>query len=192
MGHLFEWFRLHMGWGAESVGQCGKAQVGNFDDRSNVIDLARYRRNRWRRRRRQSGAALIETAIALPLLLLLLFGIVTTARAWNVHNTLDHAAREAARNGAVTADTAAMTATANAVLTSAGIPTTGPVTVCAVTIEGSTVTGNGGVRCMDTTVDPLTQDRAQVLVSYPGYNLNFLFFNLTVNMSAPGVARLEP
>lgn len=159
--------------------------MGNRATRSDVVDLGRYRR-------RQRGAALIETAIALPLLLLLLFGIVTTARAWNVHNTMDHAAREAARNGAVTADPAAMIATANAVLSSAGVPTTTPVTVCAVTIEGPTVNGNSGVRCMDATVDTLTQDRAQVLVTYTGYNLNFLFFNLTVDLSAPGVARLEP
>ena len=38
--------------------------------------------------------------MVLPILLLLTFGIWGTARAWNVHNTIDHAAREAARFGA--------------------------------------------------------------------------------------------
>ena len=46
------------------------------------------------------GAALIEAAMVLPILLRLTFRIWATARAWNVHNTIDHAAREAARFGA--------------------------------------------------------------------------------------------
>jgi Flp pilus assembly protein TadG len=54
---------------------------------------------------RSRGAAIVEAAIIMPLLLLLTFGIWTTARAWNVHNVLDHASREAARFGATTPDT---------------------------------------------------------------------------------------
>ena len=43
---------------------------------------------------------MIEFALVLPLLLMLLVGIVTSAQAWNYTNTLEHAAREAARSGA--------------------------------------------------------------------------------------------
>ncbi len=134
---------------------------------------------------RQRGAALVETAIALPLLLLLLFGIVTTARAWNVHNTLDHAAREAARAGAVGQD---MTPVAQQQLTAAAIPL-GNVVICQQTVTGASV---AGTTCLNPTEDPLTVKRAQVLVTFPNYQLDFLFFSVTVNMRAPAVSRTEP
>jgi Flp pilus assembly protein TadG len=57
----------------------------------------------WRRRHGddgERGAALVEMALVLPFLLLLIVGIWTTARAFNVKNTMDHAVREAARQGA--------------------------------------------------------------------------------------------
>ena len=46
------------------------------------------------------GAALIEMALVLPLLLMLLFGIVSTGVAYNHQLSLTHAAREAGRWGA--------------------------------------------------------------------------------------------
>ena len=52
------------------------------------------------RRRQERGAALVEMALVLPLLIMLLLGIFAAARGWQVHNVLDHAAREAARYGA--------------------------------------------------------------------------------------------
>jgi Flp pilus assembly protein TadG len=134
-------------------------------------------------RRDQRGAALVEAAIALPLLLLLLFGIVTTARAWNVRNTLDHAAREAARAGAVGGD---MLGTAQGQLAAAGL-TAPPVAICTRVLVGAS---NGN--CLDAVADPIVVKRVQVLVTYPGYRLDFLFFSVTVNMSAPAVARTEP
>lgn len=47
--------------------------------------------------RQEDGAAAVEFAIVLPLLLLLLFGIVDFARAYNAHISLSGAAREGAR-----------------------------------------------------------------------------------------------
>jgi hypothetical protein len=132
---------------------------------------------------RERGAALVEAAIALPILLLLLFGIVTTAQAWNVHNTLDHAAREAARAGAVGAD---MPGTAQGQLAAAGLAAP-PVLICARELVGAS-DGN----CLDAVADPTTVKRVQVLVTYPGYQLDFLFFSVTVDMKAPAVARTEP
>lgn len=52
--------------------------------------------------RKISGQVLIETAIILPLLLLLLFGMVDFSRAIYTHSTLHNAARSGARAAAVT------------------------------------------------------------------------------------------
>jgi Flp pilus assembly protein TadG len=65
------------------------------------------RRTRWRDDR---GAAAVEFALVLPILILLLFGIIEFARVWNVRQTLTDAAREGARvavvnNGMVAAGT---------------------------------------------------------------------------------------
>jgi len=45
----------------------------------------------------QRGQALVETALILPILLILLFGITDFGRIFHVYLTLDHAGREAAR-----------------------------------------------------------------------------------------------
>jgi Flp pilus assembly pilin Flp len=47
--------------------------------------------------RDESGAAAVEMALVLPVLILLVFGIIEFARAWNVRQTLTDAAREGAR-----------------------------------------------------------------------------------------------
>ena len=49
----------------------------------------------------KKGAALVETAIILPLLLLIVFGIFEFGRAMYMTNTLNNAAREGARRAAV-------------------------------------------------------------------------------------------
>ena len=45
----------------------------------------------------ESGQALVEFALILPIFLLLLLGIVEFARAWNIYEVLTDAAREGAR-----------------------------------------------------------------------------------------------
>jgi Flp pilus assembly protein TadG len=57
------------------------------------------RKRGWRD---DSGAAMVEFAIVLPLILLLLFGIMEFGRAWNVKQVLTDAAREGARVAVVT------------------------------------------------------------------------------------------
>jgi hypothetical protein len=51
----------------------------------------------------QGGQALVETAIAVPLLLLIVLGIIDFGRAYNYANDLTHLANEAARYGTVNA-----------------------------------------------------------------------------------------
>jgi len=50
----------------------------------------------------KKGATLVETAIILPLLVLIVFGICEFGWAMYVNNTLNNAAREGARRAAVT------------------------------------------------------------------------------------------
>jgi Flp pilus assembly protein TadG len=62
-------------------------------------------RSRARRRTRlgEAGQALVEIAIALPILLALLVGIFEFARAYNVQQVITNAAREGAREGVLPA-----------------------------------------------------------------------------------------
>jgi len=61
------------------------------------------------------GAALVEFAIVLSLLVLILFGIIEFGRAYNAQETLTHAAREGVRVLAITGDSEkAAAATRNA------------------------------------------------------------------------------
>jgi Flp pilus assembly protein TadG len=59
------------------------------------------------RRSDDHGAALVEMALVLPLLVLMLFGIFEFGRAYNAKITLTHATREAVRVFSVTGDVAA-------------------------------------------------------------------------------------
>jgi len=52
----------------------------------------------------QKGQSLVETALILPILIMLLFGIVDFGRILHAYLTLDHAGREAARTAAVGKD----------------------------------------------------------------------------------------
>jgi Flp pilus assembly protein TadG len=49
----------------------------------------------------QKGQAIVETALILPILLMLLFGITDFGRIFHAYLTLDHAGREAARAASV-------------------------------------------------------------------------------------------
>ena len=59
------------------------------------------------KRSRQQGAAMVEFAIILPILIVLVFGIIEFGRAFNADISLTHAAREGAREYAITQDTTA-------------------------------------------------------------------------------------
>ena len=62
--------------------------------------------------REERGTSMVETALILPILILLLFGIVEFARAFNAQVTLTHAAREGVREYALNNDLGAATAKA--------------------------------------------------------------------------------
>ncbi len=75
------------------------------------------------------GAAAVEFALLLPLLLLLVFGIIDFGRAINVQITLTQAAREGARLAALGQSTAAVTARAQGAAVGLS-PVTVTVTAC--------------------------------------------------------------
>ena len=104
---------------------------------------AKRRGRSWRRPRRgESGQALVEVAIALPILLALLIGIFEFARAYNVKQVITNAAREGAREAVLPSATTTVvdsvvdarlgdanifSATVN--IGSIGVPTGDPVSV---------------------------------------------------------------
>ena len=68
-------------------------------------------------KRQDRGAALVEMAIILPLLILLILGMAEFARGYNARITLTHATREGVRVLAITGDSAtAIAATKSAVM----------------------------------------------------------------------------
>lgn len=69
------------------------------------------------RARDDRGAAAVEFALVLPLLLLIVFGIVDFGRAYNARITLSHAAREAVRVWALGGTADETTAAAQAAAT---------------------------------------------------------------------------
>ena len=132
------------------------------------------------------GATLIETALVLPMLLLLVFGIWTAARAWNVRNTMEHAAREAVRFAATELpwDANSPNDVRDVIddeLNTSAIPAGSVTTVC---IDRATNPCG---------FDPTSQGYTQVAVQiqYPNYPLNFLFFSTTVNFDVEAVGRYE-
>ncbi len=143
------------------------------------------------KRREDRGAALVEAALVMPLLLMLTLGIWATARAWNVHNVLDHASREAARFGAVNDpfDPNEVLTVAQGEVVAASIDWTAVTTQCANLVSGASV---GGMCIDDPTVDPTTDERVQVVLEYPNYQLDFIFFDVTVTLRAQAVSRREP
>ena len=137
------------------------------------------------------GAALIEAALVLPILLLLTMGIWSTARAWNVNNTLEHAAREAARYGAtidpwdVSTSPAAVLAIADADMAASAVPS-GVLTECAELVLDTLVS-----TCDATHTNNTGTDQVFVKITYPNFTLQFIFFSVDVSLSATAVSRFE-
>jgi Flp pilus assembly protein TadG len=139
---------------------------------------------------RERGAALIEMALVFPLLILLLIGIWSTARAWNVHNTMDHAVREAARYAATVdpwsgGSAAAVRAIADAELAASAVPTGSVQTLCIEKVADA-ATGCGGTHSNTTGTDQVV-----VKLQYPSFPLDFVFFSVTVDLSSSAAARYE-
>lgn len=151
-------------------------------------------------RRNDGGAALVEMALVLPLLVMLLFGIVSAGMAYNHQLALTHAAREAARFGATLpiTDSAAWL---NGVRNRAEEAATGSLTgapgarICVayveVPAEGSASWDNGssGSQCF-TESPPRSEGRVQVRVERE-VEFNAIVFQSTLTLSSEAVNRFE-
>jgi Flp pilus assembly protein TadG len=142
---------------------------------------------------RERGAAVVEMAFVAPLLIILLLGIFTVARAYNVKNTMDHAVREGARFGATIDPWDAgdafddIEALVLGELGAAAIPA-GLVTVnCADLVEA----GNDGCDVGGNQVTNAPADLVAVHISVEDYELNFVFWTFEVDFSSQAVARYE-
>jgi len=102
-------------------------------------------------RNHERGAAAVEFALVLPVLLLLVFGMLEFSRAYNVQISLTNAAREGARvmaihNDATLATNAAIAAAAPSV----------SLTVGQVTVSPSSCSANPGATVKATITYPLS------------------------------------
>jgi len=121
--------------------------------------------------RRERGAAAVEFALVMPLLLILILGIAEFGRAYNIQTTLSAAAREGARVMALQssqseARQAAIAAANPAVTLSAG----------QISVSPSTCLGGGATAT------------ATVIVTYP---MPFItnFFGASITLTGKGVMR---
>ena len=116
-------------------------------------------------RTRERGAALVEMALILPILILLLLGIFEFGRAYNAKITLTHATREAVRELAISGDPAEASSTL--------LASVNP-------LDGSLVS-------MSST-DCVRGEPTSVTATYP-FTFSYLFGESTITMTSTAVMR---
>jgi Flp pilus assembly protein TadG len=127
--------------------------------------------------RGEEGAAAVEAAIVLPLILLVLFGIIDFGRALQQQALLTAAVREGARTAALNGTSAAVTAKVQSV---AGTDATVATTLCA---GGSSVTADASV----TATQPFTAlTPVFVLMQYYGTTSSLTTLKSTGIMACTG------
>jgi len=138
------------------------------------------------RRQDERGAAMVEFALILPILVLFVFGIVEFGRAYSARIQLTAAVREGARAGALGGDVVAVTRASAPGLTA------GDITVTYTPSPGSVCTGASTTTTVTTLVGSTTTTTiptATVTATYPfKYDIP-LFRSGTWNLSATGVMR---
>lgn len=146
---------------------------------------------------KEKGAALVEAALVMPLILMLTLGGWTVARAWQIHNTMDHAVREGARYGATIdpwvpgpvstpgTSAAAIRAVINTELAAGSIPTGSITTVC---LEKGTnaCTSQAGIGAA-----PAGTENIAIRIRWSNYSMSFVFFTSNVNLTTTAVSRWE-
>lgn len=127
-------------------------------------------------RRDERGAAVVEFAIVLPVLVMLIFGIIEFGRGYNAKIELTSAVREGARAAALGNDPVAATRNAASGLTTSSIVVT-------------TLDKNGVPTSTPCPATPTATDNATVKATYPfSYDIP-LVASRTVTLTAIGVMR---
>lgn len=133
----------------------------------------------------------MEASLVLPILLMLTFGIWSTARAWNINNTMEHAAREAARYGAtidpwdISTSPSQVIAVSDSDLSNSAVSTSAVIDCVEIIADTATST------CKPTHVNNTGTQQVLVKLTYPNYSLNFLFFSVNITMEAVAISRFE-
>ena len=120
----------------------------------------------------ERGAAAVELALVLPIVLLLLFGIVEFGRGYNAKITLTHAAREGARAAAVGDDDVLATVQAAA-------------TTLSISADEVKVTDASGAAISTCTSGPVTvtvSDTYDIILPIPG-------LGTSITLSSKGTMR---
>ncbi len=129
--------------------------------------------------RSQRGAAAVELALVLPLLLILVFGIVDFGAAWSQKTDVHHGAREVARIAAVNYNP---------------LVETGSAQTATIVAAACSRMGDGSEATVSLTLDPegtaYVGDVATVLVSQP-YNSITGFTPIAATLSSQVQFRLE-
>jgi len=162
-----------------------------------------------RRKREESGAALVEFALLLPVFMALILGMFSGGVAYNQKLDLTHATREGARYGAaVSKDTAFASGTwesnvkslvvdrasgdlsGSGVTTCVALVTKSPAEVVAnpTGVSGNYYSTTGSPCFTDTTSD--VGMRVQVRVTRPS-KIEALFFSWGITLNAKAVSRYE-
>lgn len=143
----------------------------------------------------ERGAALVEMALVMPFLLLLIVGIWATARAWNVHNVMDHAVREASRYGATVDpwNDGSSTATCGVGSSQAVLRCVADEQLTAAAINPALI----DTTCIELAADPCSvgdstgNEKVAVSITYPDYEIDFIFFGVSVDLTATAISRFE-
>ena len=158
--------------------------------------MSLFRNAHGANRSRERGAAIVEMAVVAPILIILLLGIWTVARAYNVKNTMDHAVREGARyaatvvpwDGTPSASDASVRAVIDGELGAAAISAADIDTVCIVLVTQ----GNNG--CDDDGTNQVINapaDLIAVRIEIVDYPLDFVFWTFRVDFASQATARHE-
>lgn len=145
-------------------------------------------------RKRERGAAVVEMAFVAPMLIILLLGIFTVARAYNVKNTMDHAVREGARFGATIDPWDAGDAFDDIEALVLGELAASAIPSGLVTVDCAELVADGDDGCTVGGTDQVTSapaDLVAVHISVEDYELNFVFWTFEVDFTSQAVARHE-
>lgn len=169
-----------------------------------MMEIQGSHQRRASRFRHDEGAAVVEAALALPLLVLLTLGMVTAGLTYNRKLQLSQATREAARYGATIPSTQAWTSgtwqsnvKTMLLARSIGELTAPGSTLCVALVQGSPAVvvspassfSSTGAPCDATETYPVTTDdigrRVQVKATRPStIETGFWTFNITVQAKA--------
>ncbi|MDQ1568119.1 MAG: hypothetical protein QOF96_2999 [Actinomycetota bacterium] len=158
----------------------------------------------------ERGAALVEFALVLPLVLMLTFGMVTSAMAYNHKMDLTHAAREGARYGATLprdqcigspnpCGTSTWAQVVRSVVVQRSLGDVASVDVCVALVTGNPGATTSGFFVGSTRSDNLcfddgngdSGDRVQIAVKRTTDKINGILFNFPVTLTSQATAKFE-